>query len=78
MSQVIEVVERYILPDCPDIDLPKEDGVPLESGWHRSQINLLIDSVLHHWHGRDDFFAGGNMFIYYSLRQLLAAQDNAE
>jgi Uma2 family endonuclease len=69
MSQVIEVVERYILPDFPDIDLPEEDGVPLESAWHRSQINLLIDSVLHYWHGRDDFFVGGNMFIYYSLRQ---------
>jgi Uma2 family endonuclease len=69
MSQVIEVVERYILPDFPDIDLPEEDGVPLETNWHRVQINLLVDNVKQHWHDRQDFFAGGNMFIYYSLQQ---------
>lgn len=69
MSQVIEVVERYILPDFPDIDLPEEDGVPLESNWHRGQINLLIDSVSARWRDRHDFFVGGNMFIYYSAQQ---------
>jgi len=69
MSQVIEVVERYILPDFPTLDLPAEDGVPLESDWHRSQMNLLIDVVKHIWRDRRDFFAGGNMFIYYSLQQ---------
>jgi Uma2 family endonuclease len=69
MSQVIEVVERYIMPEIPDIDLPEEDGVPLESNWHRIQINLLIDIVQHHWRQRQDFFVGGNMFIYYSLQQ---------
>lgn len=69
MSQVIEVVERYIVPDFPDVDLPEENGVPLESNWHRIQINLLIDVVTHRWRARQDFFAGGNMFIYYSLQQ---------
>ncbi|HKZ82434.1 MAG TPA: Uma2 family endonuclease [Anaerolineae bacterium] len=69
MSRVIEVVERYIVPDIPEIDLPGEDGIPLETNWHRIQINLLVDSTRQHWHGRTDFFAGGNMFIYYSLRQ---------
>jgi Uma2 family endonuclease len=69
MSQVIEVVERYILPDFPNIDLPDEDGVPLETNWHRVQINLLVDVVKQHWRDRQDFFAGGNMFIYYSLQQ---------
>jgi hypothetical protein len=48
MSQVIEVVERYILPDFPEIDLPDEDGVPLETNWHRLQINLLVDDVKQH------------------------------
>src|SRR5207248_785758 len=24
-----------------------------------------IDSLTHHWRGRDDYFVGGNMFIYY-------------
>jgi Uma2 family endonuclease len=69
MSQVIEVVERYILPEFPQIELPTEDGIPLESNWHRLQINLLVDVVKQHWRGRQDFFAAGNMFIYYSLRQ---------
>lgn len=42
----------------------------MESNWHRIQINLLVDNVRQHWRGRADFFAGGNMFIYYSLRQV--------
>ncbi len=70
MGQIIEVVQRYEIPDFPNIDLPAEDGVPLETSWHRAQINLLIDSVKQHWRGRQDFFAGGNMFIYYSLQQV--------
>jgi len=70
MSQVIEVVERYILPDLPTIDLPAEDGMPLESDWHRGQMNVLIDSVAYRWRDRQDFFVGGNMFIYYSLQQV--------
>lgn len=70
MSQVIEVVERYILPDLPEIDLPEEDGVPLESNWHRAQINLLIDNLTWWWRERHDYFTGGNMFIYYSMRQV--------
>jgi Uma2 family endonuclease len=70
MSQVIEVVERHILPDLPDSSqLPEEDGVPLETNWHRSQMNLLIDVVRHRWRDHQDFFAGGNMFVYYSLEQ---------
>jgi Uma2 family endonuclease len=69
MSQVIEVVERYIVPDFPVLDLPTEDGIPLESNWHRIQINLLVDSTHQHWLDRADYFAGGNMFIYYSLKQ---------
>ncbi len=70
MSQVIEVVERYILPDLPDSSqLPEEDGVPMETNWHRSQMNLLIDVVRHRWRDRKDFFTGGNMFVYYSMNQ---------
>ena len=66
---VIEVVQRIAVPDMPDIDLPYDDGEPLESNWHRLQINLLGDALHQHWHGRTDFFAGGNMFVYYSLEQ---------
>ncbi|RIK42702.1 MAG: hypothetical protein DCC55_07910 [Chloroflexi bacterium] len=70
MSQVIEVIERYIVPDLPNIELPEEDGEPLETHWHRLEINLLVDVVKEQRRGRQDFFAGGNMFIYYSLDQV--------
>ncbi len=70
MSQVVEVVQRIIVPDPPEYQLPTEDGLPLESNWHRIQINLLVDSTRQHWRGRTDFFVGGNMFIYYSMRQV--------
>jgi Uma2 family endonuclease len=66
---IIEVVQRIEVPDIPDIELPYEDGEPLESNWHRLQINLLGDMLHQHWPGRTDFFAGGNMFVYYSLEQ---------
>lgn len=69
MSQVVEVVQRIIVPDPPKFELPTEDGLPLESNWHRIQINLLVDNARQHWRGRTDFFVGGNMFIYYSMRQ---------
>jgi len=32
-------------------------------------MNLLIDSIQHRWADRDDFFAGGNMFVYFSALQ---------
>jgi Uma2 family endonuclease len=53
----------------PAMELPTEDGEPLETSWHRSEINLLIEMVRVHWRGRQDFYAGGNLFIYYSLDQ---------
>jgi len=52
------------------LELPAEDGIPMESNWHRSAMNLLIDSVHALWHDRNDYFVGGNMFIYFSLAQL--------
>lgn len=71
MSQVIEVVvDPNLLPSLPPTDLPAEDGVPLESDWHRGQMNLLIDSVAYRWRERRDFFVGGNMFIYFSMQQI--------
>jgi len=53
-----------------ELALPAEDGIPMESNWHRIEMNLLIDSVHALWRGRDDYFVGGNMFIYFSLDQV--------
>lgn len=66
---VIEVVQKIWVPEIPDIPLPDEDGEPLESHWHRLQINLLGDMLHQYWQGRTDYFAGGNMFVYYCLEQ---------
>jgi len=46
-----------------------EDGIPLETHWHRLAISLLADVIAWLYRGRRDYFAGGNMFIYYSLEQ---------
>src|SRR5690349_6825156 len=54
----------------PDSNLLIEsDGIPLESHWHVLQIHLLIDSISYWFRFRDDFYAGGNMFIYFSEEQ---------
>ncbi|MGE3598571.1 MAG: Uma2 family endonuclease, partial [Dehalococcoidia bacterium] len=36
---------------------------------HRSQMNLLIETLALYWSDRDDFFVGGNMFLYFTLEQ---------
>ncbi len=61
--------EVYPIPEMPPMNLPAEDEEPLESDWHLMQIHLLIDLISQLWEGRTDYFAGGNMFIYYSTRQ---------
>ncbi|MBV7335703.1 Uma2 family endonuclease [Chloroflexi bacterium TSY] len=55
-----------------NLDLPGSDGEPMENDRERIQINLGLQSIDHHWADRDDFFAGGNMFIYFNMRQATA------
>ena len=50
----------------PPTELIYDDGVPMESNRHRIAMNALIRSVNVALTGRE-FFAGGNMFVYYSL-----------
>ncbi len=57
-------------PPMPPTDLIFDDGEPLESNRHRIAINTLIDSLQYHRRERNDYFAGGNMFIYYSSAQV--------
>ena len=51
------------------IELIDSDGVPMDSDWHRRCMNLLIDQIEQHFRERDDFYVGGNMFIYFSAEQ---------
>jgi Uma2 family endonuclease len=50
-------------------DLPYDDGEPLDSEWHRMAIDLLIEAIIWYYRDRPDFFAGGNMFIYFNPDQ---------
>ena len=45
------------------------DEPPLESNLHLQQIILLIKSLEWFWQQRDDYFAAGNLTIYYSPNQ---------
>lgn len=62
-------------PDAPvpppgEHELPYDDGVPMESNEHRLQMVLLIQSLKLAWAAREDFFVGGNMFVYFSETQV--------
>jgi Uma2 family endonuclease len=56
-----------LLTELKNLVLPSDDGVPLETNWHRLCMNLLIESVMVHMGARTDYFVGGNMCIYYSF-----------
>ncbi|GBF80107.1 Uma2 family endonuclease [Aphanothece sacrum] len=45
------------------------DEPPLESNLHLRQILLLIQCLEWFWQDREDFFAAGNLTIYYSPNQ---------
>ena len=57
------------VPEAPDVELVETDGEPMESDWHRMAMNGLIDAVKYRLQARNDFYVGGNMFIYFSLTQ---------
>jgi Uma2 family endonuclease len=45
------------------------DEPPLESDLHRLQMTLLIESIEWLWRNRNDFYASGNLTVYYSSSQ---------
>jgi Uma2 family endonuclease len=51
-------------------ELPYDDGVPMESQRHKMQMELLIDSFGTWLEEREDGYASGNMFVYFSMAQL--------
>ena len=50
-------------------ELVTDDGEPMESARHFQQMALLIHSLELAWSDRTDFYAGGNMFLYFSETQ---------
>ena len=62
----IEIEPQVALPN---VSLVETDGVPLESHWHVLQIGLLIELLAYWFRDRNDYYASGNMFIYFSEEQ---------
>jgi Uma2 family endonuclease len=69
MPSVPALPDDVIWPPTED-ELPYDDGAEMESDRHALQIQLLKETLTLHWDKRDDFFAGGNMFVYFSLAQV--------
>lgn len=72
MTTVIATESKEITPqiELPPTELIYDDGEPMESNRHRIAMNLLINTIEQEFVERDDFFVGGNMFIYYSTAQV--------
>lgn len=70
-AQWVEVTQKIWLPHAPDRDkIVYEDGIPMESDWHRAAMNLLIEIITYLWRDRQDYYVGGNMFIYFDPDQV--------
>jgi Uma2 family endonuclease len=54
---------------CPPTDL-WSDEPPLESDLHLQQITILISCLERFWQERNDYYASGNLTIYYNEEQL--------
>ncbi|WP_138504918.1 Uma2 family endonuclease [Nostoc sp. PA-18-2419] len=58
---------------CQDVIFPPSeiysDEPPLESDLHLEQIMLLLQCLKWLWQDRNDFYAAGNLTIYYSPHQ---------
>jgi Uma2 family endonuclease len=51
-------------------ELPYSDGEPMESERHFFEIMMLLQPLRLAWAERDDYYAGGNMFVYFSPEQV--------
>ncbi|OCR01955.1 hypothetical protein BCD67_05600 [Oscillatoriales cyanobacterium USR001] len=65
-----EIFAAFCEEHKPPTDLIFDDGEPMESNRHRIAMNVLIRSLKHAWNDRNDFFTGGNMFVYFSEYQV--------
>jgi Uma2 family endonuclease len=63
------VLTEAEMPPTED-ELPYDDGVPMETQRHVLQMYLLMEPLYLYWAERDDFFVGGNMFVYFSPEQV--------
>ncbi len=62
----VETVLRLPTQD----ELPCDDGIPMETQRHRLQMELLIDSLQPWLAQQGSGYVGGNMFVYFSEKQV--------
>ncbi len=62
------VTDELAVP-LPQVELIAEDGIPLETQWHRFAIALLVEIMSYFHRDRKDVYCNGNMFIYFSVKQ---------
>ncbi len=67
--KIIEDLYDEKLFNLTEDDLPCDDGMPMETSKHYFQMTLLIDSLARAWENRQNFYVGGNMFVYFSPAQ---------
>jgi Uma2 family endonuclease len=72
MNTAVEAAPRRApppieMPPTQD-DLPCDDGVPMETERHHLQMALLLHTITPWLDGKG--YAGGDMFMYYSLAQV--------
>ena len=70
LIQSLKEPHRGTFDELAAIELISDDGFPMESGWHRKCMNLLIDQIDELYRGRNDYYVGGNMFIYFNIEQI--------
>ncbi len=63
---IIEEVEEIVFPPC-NLD---SDEPPLETDFHREQINVLIRLLKYWWSDRPNFYISGNLTVYYNQHQI--------
>jgi Uma2 family endonuclease len=65
-----------VLTSTPTIHLPTQEELPyddnenMETLRHKYQMDLLLETIYPWLEKRQDGFAGGNMFVYFSLAQV--------
>jgi Uma2 family endonuclease len=66
------------LQQLQQLKLPSGDGDKMESDWHVVSIALLDELVRNHLGAPQNYFCGGNMFIYYSVEQAKEIKEYVE
>jgi Uma2 family endonuclease len=65
---------QQLAEQMPDFRELLSDEPEMESTQHYQQLALLVSHLEWHWQGREDFFIGANLTVYYSDTQLQRQQ----